>query len=168
MSALWSTLGSTFSAVSSFDGAFCFLFVLITCWSLIFPMLHKKRWLKKTSRSSAVVCMKLYLLNLSFCTLQTSPSRLTIFFQSCNRLTPSCTWRKHYYMWQLPLTCCIDMGSTECLTSRTSEGCTPCLTWMTGQDATKQWVYCTVRVNYAKVYGTFQLPFYFHNTTYSR
>ena len=39
MSALWSTLGSTFSAVSSFDGAFRFLFVLITCWSLIFPML---------------------------------------------------------------------------------------------------------------------------------
>ena len=39
MSALWSTLGSTFSAVSSFDDAFRFLFVLITCWSLIFPML---------------------------------------------------------------------------------------------------------------------------------
>ena len=97
MRALWSMLGSTFSAVSSFDGAFHFLFVLITCRSLIFPML-KTNVVINIPLVGCCLYEIISLLNLSFCTLQTSPSRLTIFFQSCNRLTPSCTWRKHYYM----------------------------------------------------------------------
>ena len=166
MSALWSTLGSTFSAVSSFDGAFCFLFVLITCWSLIFPMLHKKRWLKKTSRSSAVVCMKLYLLNLSFCTLQTSPSRLTIFFQSCNT-HPKLHLKKALLYVTVALNMLHRYGFNRVSDIEDIRRVYPLLD-MNDRSRRYKTVSLLYSEDYAKVYGTFQLPFYFHNTTYSR